>query len=128
MFLPGGHIYVYLCYGIHHLLNIVTGEKNQPTAVLIRAIEPLEGISKMEQRRSQKRSKTFTVGPGKVSQALGIKTAHNGLTLKQGGIWIEDHRDSEKMLKIKCGKRIGIDYAEEDADLPYRFWIHDANL
>lgn len=124
MFLHGGYTYVYLCYGIHHLLNIVTGPKEIPTAILIRGIKPLSGLTIMEKRRGRKYQKGFAIGPGKVSQALGITTIHDALPLN-GQIWIEDHNIVVPKENINIGPRIGIEYAEEDAKLPYRFWVDE---
>lgn len=121
MFHPGGVSYVYLCYGMHHLLNIVTNEANIPHAVLIRAIEPLEGVERMLKRRKKNKIDTmFTNGPGKVAQALGIDKKLNGHSLIGETIWIEK---GEKPTKIVAGPRIGVDYAGEDAKLPWRFLI-----
>ena len=91
MFAEGGMSYVYLCYGIHHLFNIVTNQKNTPHAVLIRGIKPLKGIETILQRRNQKiLQQNTSSGPGTVSQALGIRTMHSGIDLNKGVIWLED--------------------------------------
>ncbi len=124
MFAQGGVAYIYLCYGIHHLFNVVTGEEGTPTAVLIRAVEPLEGIETMLQRRNKaKLDKTLTVGPGSMSQALGISTKMNGISLHQQEIWIEESENKLKPSQILASSRIGVDYAGEEALLPYRFTI-----
>ena len=117
MFEPGGVAYVYLCYGIHSLLNVVTGPKGMPQAVLIRAIKPLEGIEAMTERRKGKMP--LAAGPGTVAQALGITTKHSGISLLGNKLWIEDH--GLVFDSIQAGPRIGVDYAGEDALLPYRF-------
>lgn len=125
MFARGGLSYVYLCYGIHHLFNVVTNVKDTPHAVLIRAIKPVEGIDLILKRRNAlKVHSKLTSGPGTVSQALGILTKHNGLDLTDNEIWIEDK--GVKILKneIISGPRIGVDYAGEDAKLPYRFNVN----
>ncbi len=125
MFAQGGLSYVYLCYGIHHLFNVVTNVKDTPHAVLIRAIKPLEGIDLILKRRKVlKIHSKITSGPGTVSQALGILTKHNGLDLTGNQIWIEDK--GVKILKneIISSPRIGVDYAGEDAKLPYRFNVN----
>jgi len=124
MFAEGGISYVYLCYGIHHLFNIVTNRKEIPHAVLIRAVQPVEGIETILKRRKHKtmHSKIAT-GPGTVSQALGIKTSHNGIDLTGDSIWLEDR--GMKINEIISGPRIGVDYAGEDALLPYRFRVSD---
>jgi len=122
MYGAGGTAYVYLCYGIHHLFNIVTNKKETPHAILIRGILPKEGINTMLKRRNQKTiTKKFSDGPGTASQALAINTAHSGTLLSGNMIWVEDRGESFKPKNIKAGPRIGVDYAGEDALLPYRF-------
>ena len=122
MYAKGGSGYVYLCYGMHHLFNVVTNKENVPHAVLIRAIKPLEGIETILARRKHKvLAKNTSAGPGTVSQALGISTKLNGEDLTRNKIWLQD--EGIKVLKqnIIAGPRIGVDYADEDAKLPYRF-------
>jgi len=122
MYLPGGHAYVYLCYGIHHLFNIVTHQKDVPHAILIRAIEPIEGIEHMLKRRNKAKADfSLTRGPGSLSQALGIRTIHSGLLLQTAGIIIAEEESTEKKEIIELSTRIGVDYAGSDALLPYRF-------
>ena len=126
MYGSGGAAYVYLCYGIHHLFNVVTNLKDVPHAVLIRAAEPLIGIDAMLQRTNKKKlDNTLTSGPGNVSRALGIYTHHTGIDLKSENFFIAD--DGYKLFakNIITTKRIGVDYAAEDALLPYRFFIKD---
>lgn len=124
MYSQGGISYVYLCYGMHHLFNIVTGKKDVPQAVLIRAIQPLKGIDEILKRRNAtKLSANLCVGPGKITKALGITTQHNAFDLTQGKIWLEDDNIQLKKSQILKGPRIGVDYAGEDAKLPYRFWV-----
>lgn len=122
MYAKGGTGYVYLCYGLHHLFNVVTNKENIPHAVLIRAIKPLEGIETILKRRKQKTvAKNTAGGPGTVSQALGITTKLNGEDLTGNKIWLQD--EGIKIIKqniIAC-PRVGVDYAGEDAKLPYRF-------
>lgn len=123
MYAAGGKSYVYLCYGVHYLFNIVTNVKEVPHAVLIRGVYPIENIALVCKRRNAKSLiKNLTTGPGKVTQALGINIKHNGLELTGNTIWLEDIGLNLKK-NINCGKRIGIDYAAEHALLPYRFWI-----
>jgi DNA-3-methyladenine glycosylase len=125
MFAEGGVSYVYLCYGIHHLFNIVTNVKDIPHAVLVRAIKPIEGIDLiLKRRKATKVHNKITNGPGTVSQALGILTKYSGLDLTGNKIWIEDK--GIKILKkdIISSPRIGVDYAEEDAKLLYRFNVN----
>ncbi len=121
MFGEGGKAYVYLCYGIHHLFNIVTGPKDDPTAVLIRGVEPLEGKKLFLERRKKTNLKNISSGPGTLTQALAIKTHHTGEELIGETIWIEDHGIDVPENELEIGPRIGIDYAGEDAKLPFRF-------
>ncbi len=126
MYRKGGVAYVYLCYGIHHLFNFVTGKKHEPHAVLLRGIFPQHGLETMEYRRSMEfRGKGFSDGPGKVTQALGIRVDHNGTNLMGNTIWIEDTGRSVNDSDILTGPRIGVDYAGADALLPYRFLLKD---
>lgn len=126
MYADGGVAYVYLCYGIHHLFNVVVLGKDQPHAVLIRAIHPLHGAEVMLDRR---RSPTLTTGgPGTLTQALGIRTDHNREDLTGGRIWLEDVGVKVPEKKIVIGPRVGVDYAGEDARLPYRFRIAPSQL
>ncbi len=122
MYSKGGVSYVYLCYGIHRLFNIVTNAKDVPHAVLIRAIYPVKGIEEIVVRRGVKLSNMLCVGPGKVSQALGIDLIHNNVSLTGKEIWLQDDGVKVKESDINVGPRIGIDYAGDDAKLPYRFW------
>lgn len=124
MYHEGGVAYVYLCYGIHHLFNVVTNIKDVPHAVLIRAVEPLENMPLMIERRSKpKLDTTLTAGPGAMSQALGIKTSHTGLSLNSSSIYIEDRGIIIKGGSIEERSRVGVAYAKEDALLPYRLSI-----
>ena len=124
MFDTGGHAYVYLCYGIHHLFNVVTNTKGNADAVLIRALEPIEGIEEMLKRRKMtKREKRLTGGPGVLTQALGIKMDHYGVKLDGHSIWIEESNDQNP--EIVETTRIGVEYAEEDALKPWRFYWKD---
>lgn len=118
-----GHAYIYLCYGIHHLLNVVTNKKGLADAVLIRGIRPLDGIETMIERRGIKDQKNFTNGPGKLTQALGISIDLNTTHLSEPPLWIEDRGISFDKEQIHISPRIGVDYAEEDADKPWRFFI-----
>lgn len=120
MFGEGGHAYVYLCYGIHELFNVVTNEAEEPEAVLIRALEPVEGMRWMQQRMNAATEKRITSGPGKLTKALGIDRRMNGKALWSDQLWIED---SGIRVSIVASPRIGIDYAGQDALLPWRFTI-----
>ncbi len=126
MFGVGGHSYVYLCYGIHHMFNVVTNAQGHADAVLIRAIEPTVGMDEMLRRRNKaKLQKTLTAGPGALGQALGLHfKEHNGLDLLGDTIWIEDAPNLNED-DIFVTTRIGVDYAEEDALKPWRFYIKD---
>ncbi len=122
MYAQGGTGYVYLCYGIHHLFNVVTNVEGVPHAVLIRGVKPLEGIDIIRERRKfPKNDKILAAGPGTVSQALGILTKHDGVDLTGDTIWIDDKGFSLPDNDVKITPRIGVDYAGEDAKLPYRF-------
>ena len=124
MFGPGGAAYVYLCYGIHHLFNVVVGGVDQPLAILVRAGEPVIGISKVLDRRNrQQADKALLSGPGCLAQGLGITTELTGTSLVGDRIWVEDQHVSLREQDIVVGPRVGVDYAGEDAALPYRFRI-----
>lgn len=124
MYSEGGVSYVFLCYGIHHLFNIVTNKKDVPEAVLIRAIYPTVGVAEILKRRNATTvTKNLCVGPGKVSAALGINKFHDNISLAGKTIWLEDTGIKIKSKDIHVGPRIGVDYAGDDALLPYRFWI-----
>lgn len=125
----GGTAYIYLCYGIHHLFNVVTNEAETPHAVLIRAGLPLDGFDLMRKRRKRSQlDKTLLAGPGSLAQALGITTDLTGTSLLENRIWIEDHNLIVDKEEIVAGPRIGIDYADEDAARPYRFVIDQGPL
>lgn len=126
MYAPGGVTYVYLCYGIHHLFNVVTNVQDTPHAVLIRAVQPLEGLQHMLARRGkEKLHPTLTAGPGAMSAALGIHKRSNGSSLQGPEVYIEDRGNTVKPSQIVTATRIGVAYAQEDAMLPYRFYIKD---
>jgi DNA-3-methyladenine glycosylase len=126
MFGHPGHAYVYLCYGIHHLFNIVTNNEGTPHAVLIRAAEPIEGINTMLERTGKPNPDfSLTRGPGNVSKALGIHSRHSGLSLLEPPIWIAGDKTIIDPTNIIATPRIGVDYAAEDAFLPYRFLLKD---
>jgi DNA-3-methyladenine glycosylase len=121
MYEPGGIAYIYLCYGIHHLFNIVTNTKGNADAILIRAFEPVEGVEVMQSRRNRaKTDKALTSGPGNVSQALGLDKSHNKNSVSSDVIWFE--KRNTKGVELVETTRIGIDYAGEDAELPWRFY------
>lgn len=128
MYAEGGTAYVYLCYGLHHLFNVVTGPVETPHAVLIRAAQPLEGMRLMLKRRGKRQlDRTLLAGPGSLAQALGITTRLTGTSLLGERIWIEDHGIDTRAASIAVGPRVGIDYAGDDAARPYRFVLARRN-
>ena len=118
----GGHVYVFFVYGMYYQLNLVTGLTDHPHVVLIRAIEPVEGIELMRERRGEMKDKNLTSGPGKLCIALAIDRRLNGDDLLGERIWVEEYRLFKKD-EIAVGPRVGIDYAEEFAPMPWRFWL-----
>ena len=126
MYAKGGSAYVYLCYGIHHLFNIVTNKENIPNAVLIRAIQPQDGIEIMLQRRNKKKvDQSFTAGPGSLTRALGITVKDSGTLLMDNLIWLEDQNINYTNQDILSSPRIGVQYAGKDAQKPWRFQIEN---
>jgi DNA-3-methyladenine glycosylase len=154
MYGPGGTVYVYLIYGIHHLFNVVTNATDVPHAVLVRALEPISGIPVMLERTGKPRlDHSLTRGPGNLSKAMGLLTTHTGASLTpatasptpktasptpatssrdhsiasplDGAIWIGDDGFRVPRSRIVATPRIGVDYAGEDAALPYRFFVRD---
>jgi DNA-3-methyladenine glycosylase len=124
MYARAGHAYIYLCYGIHHLFNVVTGAEDTPHAILIRALEPMDGIEWMLKRTGKKKpDSSLTRGPGNVSKAMGLLTRHSGLSLLNGPVFIGEDSLTMKEKVIISTPRIGVAYAMEDAKLPYRFYI-----
>src|SRR6185369_14462748 len=125
MYGKGGFAYVYLCYGIHHLFNVVTNEQETPHAILIRALEPLKGIDVMLERTNKKQlDHTLTRGPGNISKALGISFKHHtGHSLLSKDLFIAEDGFVLNKKDVASSPRIGVDYAGDDASLPYRFYI-----
>jgi DNA-3-methyladenine glycosylase len=124
MFMEGGVAYVYLCYGIHEMFNVVTSVDGQPHAILIRAIQPTDGLDIMQYRRNMPVLKTtITKGPGSVAKALGISRNVNAISLQSDTLWIEDRGLVIPDEAIIAGPRVGVGYAQEDALLPYRFYV-----
>jgi DNA-3-methyladenine glycosylase len=124
MYAEGGVAYVYLCYGIHQMLNVVTNQKDIPDAILIRAIHATHGEELMLKRTGKPQMNVqVTEGPGKVTQALGIILSDNGESLQNKRIWIENRRIDLSKTEILNTPRIGVKYADEDALLLYRFKI-----
>lgn len=121
MFGPAGHAYVYFIYGFHYMLNLVTESKDYPAAVLIRAVEPLQGIDLMQRRRNNGSLRNFASGPGKLCQAFAIDRSLNGADLCGNVIFVEDR--GEPVPKFWATPRIGVDYAGKWKHKPYRFLI-----
>lgn len=122
MYSSGGTSYIYLCYGMHHLFNVITNQKNIPDAVLIRAVYPLDGVTQMLKRRNKdKIDHTLAGGPGTVAQSLGLHTGMNGTSLLQKKVWIEDRGIHFVSEEIMTTSRIGVESAGEAALYPYRF-------
>ncbi|MFQ6005218.1 MAG: DNA-3-methyladenine glycosylase [Woeseia sp.] len=124
MYSQGGTAYVYLCYGIHHLFNVVTSEVGTPHAILIRAGQPFDGCDAMLQRRRKRCvDKLLLSGPGSLAQALGITTDLSGTSLLENRIWIEDQQIPTNDEHVIAEPRVGVAYAGEDAQRPYRFRV-----
>jgi DNA-3-methyladenine glycosylase len=123
MYDEGGKAYVYLCYGIHQLFNVVTNVEGKADAVLIRALHPLTGKKNMASRFPKVR-KLLANGPGILTKAMGITVDMSKLSLGGDLIWIEEGVVKKGKLEITISKRIGVDYAEENAELPWRFYLN----
>jgi DNA-3-methyladenine glycosylase len=128
LFGEGGTAYVYLCYGIHHLFNVVTNKQEVPHAILVRAVKPYLGDDQMLKRRRASAGKINTVGPGNVSQALGITTTYTGVSLQGPLIWIEDRGVRIAPRHVHVSPRIGVDYAGDHAAWPYRFFVEHSDI
>lgn len=129
MFNEGGKAYVYLCYGVHQMFNIVTNKEGIPDAVLIRAVEPIDGIDIMLKRTGKKKlDETLTKGPGNVGKAFGFHTSQCGLLLNSDELFIGD--DGYKLSKAMIGTspRIGVDYAGKHAEWHYRFFVNGSKF
>lgn len=139
MFGPPGHAYIYLIYGMYHCLNFTTNVEGEPEAVLLRGLSPVHGVERMTQLRygkllselSSYQKKNFLNGPGKCCKALDLDRSYNGEDLSGNNLFICRNLsdiglpEEQKKFTIHCGKRIGIDYAEEAIDFPWRFWTED---
>jgi DNA-3-methyladenine glycosylase len=124
MFGVGGTAYVFFVYGMHHQFNVVTGPEGLPHAVLVRAVEPLEGTELMRERRPVSKERELTSGPGKLCRALGIDLSFDGEDLTKGRrVWLEETGETYRPEQIASGPRIGVAYAAEDALKPWRFWV-----
>jgi DNA-3-methyladenine glycosylase len=118
----GGTAYVFFVYGMYNQFNVVTNNLDTPHAILIRALEPVEGIEFMRERRHAHQDRNLTNGPGKLCIAMGIDRTFDGSDLLGRKVWIEAGERVPRS-QIMSGPRIGIDYAEEWVDKPWRFWI-----
>ena len=124
MFAVGGTVYIFFIYGMYFQFNIVAGEAETPHAILIRAVEPFENIEIMRERRGKMKDTNLTSGPGKLCIALDIDRRFNNADLTGDEIWLESGKEFSTD-STTCGKRVGIDYAEEYAEKPWRFWVKD---
>ena len=122
MYQVGGHAYVYFVYGMYNQFNVVTNVLDIPHAILVRALEPVEGIELMRIRRGAHADRNLTSGPGKLCIAMGIDRDLDRADLTGGRVWLEEYEKVPRS-KIATGPRIGIDYAEEWVEKPWRFWI-----
>ncbi|MGH9962203.1 MAG: DNA-3-methyladenine glycosylase [Pyrinomonadaceae bacterium] len=120
----GGAVYIFFVYGMYNQFNVVTNVEDVPHAVLVRALEPVEGMELMRQRRHGQSDRNLTNGPGKLCIAMGIDRKLDRTDLLGDEVWLEA---GEKFpaRKIASGRRIGIDYAEEWVGKPWRFWVKD---
>ncbi len=118
IFGDGGHIYVYLIYGMYWCMNVVCGYEGEGYAVLLRAIEPLEGVELMQKRRGNVKGRLLTAGPGRLAMAMGIDSSFYGADLVTGGVYIEEGKEK---VQIESSKRIHIDYAVYGKNFPWRF-------
>ncbi|HEX6185397.1 MAG TPA: DNA-3-methyladenine glycosylase [Pyrinomonadaceae bacterium] len=124
MYAVGGTAYVFFVYGMHHQFNVVTGPEGLPHAVLVRAVEPEEGVRVMRERRPVAKERELTSGPGKLCRALGLDLSYDGADLTRGGrVWLEETGAKFKPDEIASGARIGVAYAGQDALKPWRFWV-----
>ena len=124
MYRSGGHAYIYLCYGMYSLFNVVTNVEGVPHAVLIRGATPLAGVATMlERRRKPTATGDLLSGPGKLSQAMGLHYSQTGVALTGPTVWIEDRGIPAPASSIVVTPRIGVAYAGEDARRPYRFLL-----
>ena len=124
MYATGGTAYVYICYGMHHLFNVVTNDRDIPDAVLIRAVEPITGVDLMLKRTGKKQlDNTLTKGPGNVAKAMGISKIHSGLSLRGDEIYIAEDGEMINKRSIGSSPRIGVESAKEAALYPYRFYV-----
>lgn len=126
MFGPAGHAYVYFIYGFYNMLNLVTEAKDYPAAVLIRALEPLQGIDLMKSRRKSAALRNLASGPGKLCQAFAVDRSLNGADLRGDVIYVEDR--GEPIPKFRATPRVGVDYAGKWKSKPYRFLVRHSEF
>lgn len=126
MFGPAGRAYVYFIYGFYNMLNLVTEAKDYPAAVLIRAVEPVDGIELMKERRKNHALRNLASGPGKLCQAFAIDRSLNGADLCDGILFVDDR--GEPTPRFRATSRIGVDYAGKWKDKPYRFLIRGSDF
>ena len=125
MYHKGGVAYIYLCYGVYSLFNVVTNKEGIPHAVLIRGVKPIEGLDIIKNRLNKTNLDTYKLdGPGKLTKALGIHYSQTGTDLNSNIIWLEDRNYKINTKDIIITKRVGVAYAKEDALLPYRFVLN----
>ncbi len=130
MYGKAGLAYVYFTYGMHHCMNVVAGEEGEAVAVLVRALEPMEGLDSMHERRGARRRKLalrdrdLCSGPGKLCEAMAIDRSLNGIDLTRSGVlWVEDGEGDNPIGRVSCGPRIGIGSAGEWVERPLRWWV-----
>ena len=124
MYGVGGTAYVYFVYGMYNQFNVVTNVTDIPHAVLVRAVEPVEGLDIVRRRRTGRSEYELTSGPGRLCLAMGIDRRLDNADLLGNRVWIEDGI-SISPRQIARGPRVGIDYAEEWVTKPWRFWVRD---
>ncbi len=123
MYKTGGVAYVYFVYGMYNQFNVVTNVEDIPHAILVRGLEPVEGIEVMRKRRASRPDRNLTNGPGKLCAAMGIDRQLDNADLLGNDVWIEEY-ENVPASRISKGPRIGIDYAENWIEKPWRFWIN----
>lgn len=119
---PPGHAYIYLIYGMYHCLNVVTQAEGEPECVLIRALEPLTGLERMAERSGGLRPQQLCAGPGRLCRAMGLDRSLSGRSLLAGDFYLAGGPDIPE-AQITATPRIGVDYAGEDRDCPWRYTV-----
>lgn len=124
MYAEAGTVYVFICYGIHHLFNVITNGKDIPHAILIRALEPIRGVDKMMKRRKKKQMDySITKGPGSLSVAMGISVRHNNFSMQSNQLYIADDGFVVQNKNIAVSPRVGVESSGVASTYPYRFFI-----